>query len=132
MTLTPLFEASAAVQIHAIAALVALSVGIVQFARTKGDTPHRAVGWIWIGLMTAVAASSFFIHDINQWRGWSWIHLLSIYTLGALPIAVMHARRGRIEAHRKNMIYLFAGALVVAGLFTLLPGRVMHKLVFGV
>jgi uncharacterized membrane protein len=29
------------------------------------------------------------------------------------------------------MTYLFLGALVVAGLFTLVPGRVMHRVVFG-
>ena len=26
---------------------------------------------------------------------------------------------------------IFAGALVVAGLFTLMPGRIMHAVVFG-
>jgi uncharacterized membrane protein len=29
------------------------------------------------------------------------------------------------------MIGIFAGALVVAGLFTLVPGRIMHAVVFG-
>jgi len=29
------------------------------------------------------------------------------------------------------MLGLFAGALVVAGTFTLLPGRIMHSVVFG-
>jgi uncharacterized membrane protein len=29
------------------------------------------------------------------------------------------------------MIFIFAGALVVAGLFTLLPGRIMHRVIFG-
>jgi uncharacterized membrane protein len=29
------------------------------------------------------------------------------------------------------MISVFAGALVIAGLFTLLPGRIMHAVVFG-
>jgi uncharacterized membrane protein len=29
------------------------------------------------------------------------------------------------------MIYLFSGALVIAGLFTLLPGRIMHAVLFG-
>ena len=29
------------------------------------------------------------------------------------------------------MIAIFTGALVVAGLFTLLPGRIMHAVVFG-
>jgi len=29
------------------------------------------------------------------------------------------------------MIAIFTGALVVAGLFTLLPGRIMHAVIFG-
>ncbi len=29
------------------------------------------------------------------------------------------------------MLGLFLGALVIAGIFTLLPGRIMHKVVFG-
>ena len=29
------------------------------------------------------------------------------------------------------MIGLFAGALVIAGLFTLMPGRIMYKVLFG-
>jgi len=33
--------------------------------------------------------------------------------------------------HRRVMIGIFSGALVIAGLFTLLPGRIMHAVVFG-
>jgi uncharacterized membrane protein len=29
------------------------------------------------------------------------------------------------------MIGMFAGALVIAGLFTLAPGRIMHQVLFG-
>ncbi len=29
------------------------------------------------------------------------------------------------------MIFIFVGALLVAGLFTLVPGRIMHAVVFG-
>jgi uncharacterized membrane protein len=29
------------------------------------------------------------------------------------------------------MVATFTGALVIAGLFTLLPGRIMHTVVFG-
>jgi uncharacterized membrane protein len=29
------------------------------------------------------------------------------------------------------MIMIFSGALVIAGVFTLLPGRIMHAVVFG-
>jgi uncharacterized membrane protein len=36
-----------------------------------------------------------------------------------------------IRAHRKTMLSLFWLALVGAGLFTLLPGRIMGQMVFG-
>ena len=29
------------------------------------------------------------------------------------------------------MISIFGGALIIAGLFTLMPGRIMHAVVFG-
>jgi uncharacterized membrane protein len=33
--------------------------------------------------------------------------------------------------HRRIMIFIFSGALVIAGLFTILPGRIMHRVLFG-
>jgi uncharacterized membrane protein len=36
-----------------------------------------------------------------------------------------------VQRHRFTMLGLFCGALVIAGLFTLAPGRIMHKVVFG-
>ena len=56
---------------------------------------------------------------------------VSIFTLVMLPLAVLRARRHQVVAHRNTMIGLFLGALVVAGLLTLVPGRVMHEVVFG-
>ena len=81
--------------------------------------------------MAAVAASSFWIHQIRLVGPWSPIHLLSIFTLLMLPLAVWRAHRHRVTDHRRAMIAIFSGALVVAGLFTLLPGRIMHAVVFG-
>ena len=48
-----------------------------------------------------------------------------------LPLAVWRAHTHQVVAHRRAMIGLFSGALVIAGLFTLLPGRIMHAVVFG-
>ena len=48
-----------------------------------------------------------------------------------LPLAVWRAHTHRVAAHRRIMIILFTGALVITGLFTLLPGRIMHRVVFG-
>jgi len=131
MTLAPLLNAAPVVQIHAFIAMAAFVLGAVQLAAPKGTIPHRTIGWIWAGLMTVIAVSSFFIHDLRVIGPFSPIHLLSIFVLVMLPLAVINARRHRVDAHRRGMIMMFTGALVIAGLFTLLPGRVMHAVVFG-
>jgi uncharacterized membrane protein len=131
MTLAPLLNAAPVVQIHAFAAMAAFVLGLVQFAAPKGTMPHRAVGWTWVGLLTVIAVSSFWIHDIRMVGPFSPIHLLSIFTLVMLPLAVLHARRHRVDRHRKAMIGIFLGALFVAGAFTFLPGRIMHAVAFG-
>jgi uncharacterized membrane protein len=131
MTLAPLFAAPAVIQVHAFAALGAFALGVVQLSAPKGTIPHRLLGWIWATLMLGVVVSSFFIHTIRLWGPWSPIHLLSLFTLIMLPLAVLRARRHQVDRHRRAMTSLFVGALVVAGVFTLLPGRIMHAVVFG-
>lgn len=131
MSLAPLLDAPAVIQLHAFAAMGAFVLGLVQFAAPKGTIPHRAVGWTWVGLMLAVSISAFFIHEIRLWGPWSPIHLLAIFTLATLPLAVLHARRHAVKQHRNAMISMFVGALLVAGAFTFLPGRIMHAVAFG-
>ena len=131
MTLAPLLHATPAIQLHAFAAMTAFVLGLVQFSAPKGTIPHRTVGWIWVVLMLTVSISAFWIHQIRLWGPWSPIHLLAIFTLIMLPIAVLNAHRHRVPQHRMAMTLIFLGALVVAGLFTLVPGRIMHAVVFG-
>ena len=131
MSFDPLFAAPIVVQVHAFAAMAAFVLGVVQFSAPKGTLPHRTLGYLWVGLMLMVAASSFWIQGMRQWHGFSAIHLLSIWVLVLLPLAVLAARQHRVSAHSKTMIGLFAGALIIAGGFTLLPGRIMHSVVFG-
>lgn len=131
MSLAPLLNASPAIELHAFAAMGAFALGIVQFARVKGTTSHRVIGWTWAALMAIVAFSSFFIHTINLWGPWSPIHLLSIFTLVMLPVGLWAAHHHAVTRHRSTMIGIFAGGLVIAGLFTFVPGRLMHAVVFG-
>ena len=131
MSLTPLLDAAPAIPLHAFAAVAAFMLGVIQFAAPKGTLPHRTIGWIWVMLMLAVAASSFWIHQIKLWGDWSPIHLLSVFALVTVPLGVWQAHRHRVADHRGIMILIFSGALVIAGLFTLLPGRIMHAVVFG-
>ena len=131
MSLAPLLNAAPVIQVHAFAAMAAFALGIVQFSAPKGTLPHRTIGWIWVALMAVIAGSSFWIHSIRLVGPFSPIHLLSIVTLAMLPLAVLHAHRHRVAKHRAAMISIFAGALVIAGAFTFLPGRVMHAVAFG-
>ena len=131
MSLAPLLNAPAVIQIHAFAAMAAFALGIVQFSAPKGTLPHRTLGWIWVGIMTMVAASAFWIHEIRLWGPWSPIHLLAIFTLVMLPVGVWYARHHNVIGHRSTMIGIFVGALIIAGLFTFMPGRIMHAVAFG-
>src|SRR5215471_12190978 len=131
VTLSPLLNAGSAIQVHAFAAMSAFALGVVQLSAPKGTLPHRIVGGIWVLLMLIVSISAFFIHELRLWGPWSPIHLLAIFTLVMLPIAVLRAHRHDVMRHRRAMLGLFLGGLVIAGLFTLLPGRIMHAVVFG-
>ena len=131
MTLAPLLSASPAIKLHAFAAMAAFALGAIQLWGPKGTAAHRTIGWLWAALMIVICVSAFWIHELRLWGPWSPIHLLAIFTLVMLPVAVLHARRHRVRQHRIAMLSLFFGALVIAGLFTLFPGRIMHTVMFG-
>jgi len=131
MSLTPLLNAAPAIPLHAAAAIAAFALGLVQLLAPKGTLPHRTLGWIWVALMVVVAGSSFWIHEIRLVGPWSPIHLLSIMVLVLLPVAVVAARGHNVSRHRKTMIGIFAGGLIIAGLFTFVPGRIMYRVAFG-
>lgn len=131
MSIAPLLNASLPIKLHAFAAIAAFVLGLVQFARVKGTFSHRTFGWIWVFLMIVVAGSAFWIHELRVWGPWSPIHLLAIFTLINLPLAVWRAHRHDVRAHKWWMIGIFSGALVIAGIFTFVPGRIMHAVLFG-
>jgi len=108
--------------LHVIGAGLAVSLGALQLLLHKGGVRHRAVGYVWaISLLIAVI-SSFGIQEIGGLYGFSPIHLLSVYTLIGLFVAIHCARKGDIKNHRKNLVYLTLG-ISIAGIFTLFPGR---------
>jgi len=127
----PLLEAAPPIPFHALAALAAAGLGAVQLWRPKGGWMHCRLGYLWVALMAGVAISGLFIHELRMVGRFSPIHLLSLVTLASLWIAVSRARRRDIAGHRRVMILLFWLSLVLIGLFTFWPGRVMHMALFG-
>lgn len=130
MTLAPLINASPAIQLHAVAALALIPLTVLQFWRPKRGLSHRTIGWAWVVLMLVTAISSFWIHSIRLVGPFSPIHILSVITLVSLVLGIRARRQGRIMAHRGHMVGIAIG-WAAAGLFTLLPGRVMYQVVFG-
>ena len=126
-----LFAQAQPIPLHAVAAMAAIILGGVQFYMKKGGILHKLIGRTWIGLMVVVSVSSFFIHKIELWGAYSPIHLLSVWTIFSLGLAIYYVRVGNIKRHKQLMIALYGFALVLTGLFTLMPGRVMHQIVFG-
>jgi uncharacterized membrane protein len=113
-----------AVVVHMSAAFAALAVGTVVALRRKGGPTHRLMGHAWMALMVTVALSSFFIRSEGHF---SCLRLLSLATLALVMRAIQAARARRITAHRITVTSLYVGGLVIAGVFTLLPQRLLGR-----
>ncbi|RQP26773.1 DUF2306 domain-containing protein [Albitalea terrae] len=120
------------IALHLGAAMLALVVGGVVMARRKGTINHKRLGWFWVALMTAVAVTSVFIrdHGMPNIAGYTPIHALTLFALVSLPRGIHHIRQGNVAAHRGLMKGLFIGGCIVAGLFTLVPGRILGDLLW--
>ena len=127
MTLAPLLSAGPAVQLHLVAATAALLSGAAVLFLAKGTATHRFFGRLAAAGLVLAAISSYWI---RHWGGFSPIHLLSILTLVSVFLGVRYRLRGDVDNHRRWMVGAYLG-LVGAGVFTLLPGRIMNAVVFG-
>ncbi len=125
-----LAHVSPVIMIHMCFAVVAFAIGLIQLLGPKGTMAHRILGWTWVIMMMTVAISSFFIHAINP-KGFSVIHILSVIVVCVLPVGVYAARRHNIDLHRRTMRNVFLGGLVIAGVFTFFPGRLIWQMFFG-
>jgi uncharacterized membrane protein len=130
VSLAPLLDAPPVTQVHLAAAILALVAGSAVFAMRKGTGAHVAAGRIFAAAMAAAAITSFGIGDLDPGH-FSWIHLLSVLTLVALPWAIIQRRRGHIREHAIGMACSFAG-LVAAGLFAFAPARVLGRVLASV
>ncbi len=117
---------------HLVTALLALLLGAVMLARRKGTRSHKALGWAWVVLMGSTALPSAFIRDYGMINlaGITPIHAFTVLTAVSLPRGIWAIRHGDVAAHRRHMTRLYVGACVLAGVFTLLPGRFLGHLLW--
>jgi len=130
MSLQPFLAAGPVIQLHIAAAVLAIALGPVALARRSRDRWHKRAGYSWILAMAVLSSTGLFVHSIRLVGPFSPIHLLSLFTLCQLCLAVRDARAGRIAAHRYRMQSLYALALMLTGAFTLYPGRLISRVLF--
>ena len=116
-----------AIAVHLATILPALLLGLVILTRRKGGATHRRLGSVWLSLMVTTAIATFWIR--GESGAFSGIHLFSIGTLVAVPMAIWRARVRDIRAHRQIMVSLYMG-LIVAGVFALEPNRIAGQFVW--
>jgi uncharacterized membrane protein len=112
---------------HTFAALAAIGLGAAMFLARKGTFLHRVAGRSWVALMLVVAFSSFWIKSSGSF---SWIHLLSVAVPVLLATGVQFAIRRNFVRHQRMMLGVYALGLGVAGLFTLLPNRLLGHMLW--
>ncbi|MEQ8816069.1 MAG: DUF2306 domain-containing protein [Thalassobaculum sp.] len=131
MNVAPVLSAAPAVLLHLVTVLPAAGIGAwLILASRKGALWHRRLGSLFLALMTVSAISAVFVREINH-GGFSWIHLLIPVTLLGVGGGLIAARRHDVRRHKAAMLGLYLGALVIAGAFTLAPGRLLHRVLFG-
>jgi uncharacterized membrane protein len=122
-------NAAPIVQTHIGSVVFAVGVGPLAVFRRRRDGWHKLLGYFWVMAMATLVVMSFFITGLRPGQ-FSAIHLLSILVLVSLARGLWLIRQRRIRAHAIQMQALYLQALLGAGLFTFVPGRMMSRVLF--
>ena len=134
MSLSPLLQAPLLVQAHVAFGLVALALGALRVAWPHAERTDRVLGWSFLGALLATAGTAALLSrppGTPDMFGLTVGHLFILAT-GAGVIAALWAARRRDRLGWRNILTaLFAGVLVMAGLFELTPGRLLNTVLAG-
>lgn len=119
-----------ALAVHLATVVPALPLGAFVLLGRKGDPRHRLLGRVWLCLMLVAAISALGIRHINN-GSFSAIHLLVPVVLVGSWRVVATARRGDIRAHRRTILLMFTGGLLLPAVLAFAPGRLMWTWLLG-
>lgn len=120
--------------LHLATVVPCFVIGTVLLVIKKGTTLHKSAGRVYMVLMLITAATTVFMPAkvgptfLNHF---GWIHSFSFLTLYTVPTAYLAVKKGNIKAHKRKMILLYFGAIIIAGGFTFVPGRYLYQVFFG-
>lgn len=119
--------------LHLATVIPCFFIGTLLLLIKKGTVIHKNFGRVYMVLMLFTAFVTLFMPAAvgPQFLGhFGWIHLFSFLTLYTVPTAYTAIKKGNVRAHKRKMILLYFGAIIIAGGFTFVPGRFMHELFF--
>lgn len=108
-------------------------IGTILLVIKKGNKTHVNLGRVYMILMMITAIITLFMPAqvgptvLNRF---GWIHSFSFLTIYTVPTAYVAIKKGNVKAHKRKMILLYFGAIILAGGFTFMPGRYLHDLFF--
>jgi len=120
--------------LHLATVVPAFVIGTTLLIIKKGTNIHKTFGRIYMILMLITAVITLFMKAevgptiLNHF---GWIHSFSILTIYTVPTAYLAIKNGNVKTHKRKMILLYFGAIIIAGGFTFVPGRYLHNVFFG-
>lgn len=117
-----------AIVIHVATVLPAIPLGGFLLLSRKGTNLHKRLGKIWVGLMVTTATAAIFIQTGGSF---SFIHIFIPMTYWASFRLIVTARRGDMKGHKKEVLSLYLGALMIPGIVSMaMSGRLMNVWLF--
>lgn len=114
---------------HVATVVPCVPLGLFLLLAPKGTPMHKQLGKLWVVLMVVTALSTLFLRPGMEL---SWIHIFVPVTLRAAYLIVAKAKRGDMKGHRKEIVSLYLGALMIPGIWAFaIEGRLMNVMLFG-
>lgn len=120
--------------LHLFTVVPCFFIGGVLLLIKKGTPIHKTWGKVYMILMLVTAIITLFMSaevGPTLFNHFGWIHLFSFLTLYTVPTAYIAIKKGQVKKHKRKMILLYLGAIIIAGGFTFTPGRYLHTVFFG-
>ena len=120
--------------LHLITVVPCFFIGAMLLLIRKGTNIHKGFGRVYMVLMLITAIVTLFMPaevGPRLFNHFGWIHSFSFLTLYTVPTAYTAIRKGNVRSHKRKMILLYIGAIIIAGGFTFSPGRYLHQVFFG-
>ena len=132
--LAPLLAAPAPVQLHAAAGVLALVLGLARLVWARDERAEGSLGWGFLGFLFLSPLSALFLSPpdgaLNLY-GMTPHHGFAVLALAGTGAAVVAARQGRRLGRQRIVTATFAGVFLMAGLFEMAPGRLLHTILAG-